>query len=116
VEATAERLFVLKGDGLVRLFDGSYSEVRQLQTSVLRQMCVFLGPPLLLSWSARSSKQHRSATWHLAQQLASISHQQICGPWQLSCQSSTLNIMEKEERQEWKEAAKQAASADSKSL
>ena len=28
VECTAERLFVLRGDGLVRLFDGSYSEVR----------------------------------------------------------------------------------------
>ena len=27
VECTAERLFVLRGDGLVRLFDGSYSEV-----------------------------------------------------------------------------------------
>jgi hypothetical protein len=29
VECTAERLFVLRGDGLVRLFDGSYSEVRE---------------------------------------------------------------------------------------
>lgn len=28
VEAVAERLFVLRGDGLVRLFDGPYSEVR----------------------------------------------------------------------------------------
>lgn len=28
VECTAERLFVLRGDGLVRLFDDSYSEVR----------------------------------------------------------------------------------------
>ena len=27
LEATAERLFVLNGDGLVRLFDGRYSEV-----------------------------------------------------------------------------------------
>ncbi len=27
LEATADRLFVLRGDGLVRLFDGPYSEV-----------------------------------------------------------------------------------------
>lgn len=40
VNATAERLFVLCGDGLVRLFDGTYSEVRQLtiqQSSAVQQ-------------------------------------------------------------------------------
>jgi ABC transport system ATP-binding/permease protein len=50
VERTAERMFVLRGDGLVRLFDGSYSEVSWQQLSPDgRLAAVFPAKPAVVS-------------------------------------------------------------------